>query len=177
MIHPVTVLELDADAKTVVRRRGHQGDEIEKYDIDIIQHRSYGLFCKFAVKNKYITHHFSQVLPSLNLLVTHFNWHSEHPLGNYDYYIDIVGEVEQGEEVWTVRDLYLDVLVFEGKRAKVLDTDEYLQAVDAGHFRPGERDLALERTHWLVNGLGEHGYHLDPFLAQQGVYLDWTETC
>ena len=168
--------KLDLSAKTKVRDKG---GEVERYDLDLIQRRPYGLLFKHPVENnKHVSHFATQVLPRLNLQITRFTWRNgDHPYGAYDYYIDIVGEVEQGDEVWTVRDLYLDVLIFEGRWAKIVDTDDYLQALGAGHFRPGERELTLERTHWLVNQLGEHGYHLDPFLAQHGVRLDWTEPC
>ncbi len=174
MIHPVTVVTLNLDTKTKVRDKG---GEIERYDLETARAHPHGvLYAHPTPDNKHVTRHISQVIPSLNLQVTRFNWRSgNHPYGAYDYYVDIIGEVEQNREVWTLRDLYLDVLVLEGKWARVIDTDEYLQAIDAGHFLPGERDLTLERTHWLVNGLGEHDCHLDPFLAQHGVHLDWTE--
>ena len=172
MIHPVTIVTLDLDAKTKVRNKGR---EVERYSLDTIELRSYGFLYAHSVENEYVARHTSQILPSLNLQVTRFNWYNEHPFGNYDYYVDILGEVEQEDEVWTMRDLYLDVLVFEGTRAKIIDTDEYLQAIDAGHFLSSERNLALKRTHWLVNGLGEHGYRLDSFLAQHDIRLDWTE--
>ena len=176
MIHPVTVITLDLDAKTKVRDKG---GEVERYDLETARAHPHGvLYAHPTPDNKHVTRHISHVLPSLNLQVTRFNWRdTEHPYGVYDYYIDIIGEVERDGEVWTLRDLYLDVLVLEGKWARVIDTEEYLQAVDAGHFLSGERDLALERTHWLVNGLGEHGYRLDPFLAQHDIRLDWTEPC
>ena len=174
MIHPPTTIELNLGAKTKVRDKG---GEVERYDLDTVQRRPHGLlYAHLTPDNKHVTRHISHVLPSLSLQVTRFNWRNTyHPYGAYDYYIDVIGEVRQNKEVWTVRDLYLDVLVLEGRWAKIIDTDEYLQAVDARHFLPGERDLALERTHWLVNGLGEHGYHLDSFLAEHQIHLDWTE--
>ena len=174
MIHPPTVITLDLEAKTKVRDKG---EEIERYDLETVQVRPYGLlYAHSTPDNRHVTRHISQVLPSLNLMVTRFNWrNTEHPYGKYDYYIDIIGEVKQSGEVWTLRDLYLDVLILEGKWVKVVDTEEYLQALDAGHFLPGERELALERTHWLINELSEHGYHLDAFLAAHQIQLDWGE--
>ena len=176
MIHPVTVVTLNLDAKTKVRDKG---GEVERYDLETIQSRPYGLFYAHSVEDdKYVAHMACQVIPSLYLQITRFTWRTDdHPYGDYDYYIDTIGEVEQKtegqNEVWTIRDLYLDVLVFEGKRAKIIDTDDYLQAVEAGHFLSGERELALERTHWLVNQLGEHGYSVDRFLAQHNMRLEW----
>lgn len=172
MIHPPTVITLDLDAKTKVRDKGK---EVERYTLDFVYSRPYGLFYAHrAEDNEHVNRVITQIIPDLNIQVTRFNWRSgNHPYGAYDYYVDIIGEVEQSKEVWAVRDLYLDVLVLEGKWAKVIDTDDYLQALDAGHFLPGERELALERTHWLVNQLGEHGYSLERFLAQHDIRLEW----
>ncbi len=165
------MITLNLEAKTKVRDKG---EEVERYALDFAHPRAYGLAYAHPVENKYVTRHDSQVLPSLNLQITRFDWRTDdHPYGKYDYYIDIIGEVEQNEEVWTVRDLYLDVLVLEGKWAKVVDTEDYLQAVDAGHFLADERELTLQRTHWLVNQLGEHGYSLERFLAQHDIRLEW----
>ncbi len=171
MIHPVTVVTLDLGAKTKVRDKG---DEVERYDLETIQPRPYGLFYAHSLEdNEHITHMACQVLPSLYLQVSRYTWRTdERPYGDYDFYVDIIGEVERGE-AWTVRDLYLDVLVFEEQWAKVVDTEDYLQAVEAGHFLPGERELTLGRTHWLVNQLGEHGYSLERFLAQHDIRLEW----
>ena len=172
MIHPPTVITLDLEAKTKVRDKG---EEVERYTLDFAYPRAYGLFYAHQTEdNEHVTRVITQVVPMLNLQVTRFNWRdTDHPFGAYDYYIDIIGEVEQNKEVWTVRDLYLDVLVLEGKWAKVVDTEDYLQAVDAGHFLAGERELTLQRTHWLVNKLGEHGYSLNRFLAQHDIRLEW----
>ena len=175
MIHPVTLIYLNLDAREKTRDKS---DGVERYSLETVQPRPYGLFYAHSVEDdKYVAHMACQVIPSLNLQITRFTWRTDdHPYGDYNYYIDIIGEVQQsksGQGEWTLRDLYLDVLVYEGKKVKIIDTDDYLQAVEAGHFRPGERELTLERTHWLVNQLGEHGYSLERFLAQHDIHLEW----
>ena len=96
MIHPVTVVTLDLNVKTKVRDKG---GEIERYDLETARAHPHGLlYAHSTPNNKHVTRHISHVLPSLNLQVTRFNWRSgNHPYGAYDYYIDIIGEVEQNK--------------------------------------------------------------------------------
>jgi predicted RNA-binding protein associated with RNAse of E/G family len=91
---------------------------------------------------------------------------------DYDYYVDIVSVTEQGER-WVVRDLYLDVLVFNGVRAKILDTDEYLAARAEGHMDAPEADDALLKLHEFLDGLARNGHSLERYLETQGVSLTW----
>ena len=114
-----------------------------------------------------------QVLPDLGLQVVRFEYREpKRPHANFDYYVDVVRVVEQGER-WVVRDLYLDVLVFEGERAKIIDTDEYLAAIEEGHLNVEEAAFALITAHALLNGLAKHKYNLAAYLQAEGVTLAW----
>ncbi len=114
-----------------------------------------------------------QVLPDLGLQVVRFEYRKpERPHANFDYYVDVVRVSEQGER-WVVRDLYLDVLVFEGERAEIIDTDEYLEATEEGHLDAEEAAYALTTAHILLNGLAKHGYSLAAYLQAEGVTLAW----
>lgn len=113
------------------------------------------------------------VLPKLGVEVSRFGYREAYrPENPFDYYVDVISVPEQGG-LWTVRDLYLDVLVYEGERVKILDTDEYLEALKEGHFLAGEAAHALEKAHAFVNGLAQRGYELDAFLQAEGVTLTW----
>lgn len=115
----------------------------------------------------------SHVLPRLGIEISRFGYREAYqPENPFDYYLDIVRVSEQGER-WTVRDLYLDVLVFDGERAKILDTDEYLAAIQEGHLSAEEAAYALEAAHMLVNSLAQHGYNLEAYLQAEGVTLTW----
>ncbi len=110
----------------------------------------------------------SHVLPALGLEVSRFGYRDAHQPGDpFDYYIDIARVSEQGER-WTVRDLYLDVLVFDGERAEILDTDEYLAALREGHLGADEAAYALETAHALLNKLATFGYSLEAYLHSEG---------
>ncbi len=115
----------------------------------------------------------AQVLPDLGLQIVRFDYRKpKRPHANFDYYVDMVRVVEQGER-WVVRDLYLDVLVYEGKRAEIIDTDEYLAAIEEGHLNAKEAAYALETAHQLLNGLAKHEYSLEAYLQAEGVTLAW----
>ena len=114
----------------------------------------------------------AHVLPNLGIRVSRFKRRREHAVDDYDYYVDIVNVVERGER-WVVRDLYLDVLVFEGEQAKILDTDEYLAAITEGHLEADEAAYALETAHTLLNKLAQHEYNLEMYLQTEGVTLTW----
>lgn len=114
----------------------------------------------------------SHVLPRLGTEVSRFEYRRERTLNDFDYYVDIVRVTEQGER-WVVRDLYLDVLVFTGARAKILDTDEYLAAMSKGHLEAGEAAYALSTAHTFVNNLARYGYDLEAYLHSEGVTLTW----
>ena len=114
----------------------------------------------------------SHVLPRLGVEVSRFEYRRQRTPDDFDYYIDIACVTEQGER-WVVRDLYLDVLVFTGERAKILDTDEYLAAITEGHLEADEAAYALETAHTLVNKLAQHGYNLENYLQTEGVTLTW----
>ena len=114
-----------------------------------------------------------QVLPNLGIQVVRFEYRKpKRTHANFDYYVDVMQVSEQGER-WVVRDLYLDILVFEGKRAEILDTDEYLAAIQEGHLNADEAAYALTTAHSLLNGLAKYGYSLEAYLQAEGVTLAW----
>lgn len=115
----------------------------------------------------------SHVLPALGVEISRFGYREAYqPERPFDYYVDIVSVPEQGK-FWTVRDFYLDVLIYDGERAKILDTDEYLAAIQEGHLTADEAAHALTALHAFVNGLARHGYNLDAYLQAEGVTLSW----
>lgn len=121
----------------------------------------------------------AHVLPELSVRVVRFRRrnakaddYAYYVDDDYDYYVDIVRVVAQGEQ-WVVRDLYLDVLVFDGVRAKILDTDEYLEACAEGHMDEDEAGYGLLKLHAFLDGLAKREYTLSRYLASQGVTLTW----
>ena len=134
------------------------------------------LFFALPVDGVAIDYLQAHVLPGIGFQVSKFNWRPHVSEGDkIDYYIDIVEITEHSSERWHVRDFYLDIVVVEGKHAEVLDTDEYLAAVQAGFLTHKEAAFALTKTHALLNALAKHGYSLEAYLNAQGTTLTWLE--
>ena len=128
------------------------------------------------VDHPYIAYLKAFTLPKLGIQINRFFHHDKEiprDYTYYDYYIDIGDVTEKTQEQWLLRDLYLDVVVAEGKAAHILDTDEYLQAITEQLIDTKEAAFALETTHNLINGLAENNYRLEPWLNQKGVELDF----
>ncbi len=111
------------------------------------------------------------MLPALDLVVTNFTSHPGCP-GHSRYYIDMA-TVQPDPEVWTVRDLYLDVVILPDGTPKLHDVDEYAEAVFEGHLTPDEQRRALLSAERVVNGLFAHNNDLDAWLASLNIHLKW----
>ncbi|MBB6097048.1 hypothetical protein HNR42_000462 [Deinobacterium chartae] len=114
----------------------------------------------------------AHLLPEQGLVVCRYTPHE----GRWwcDYYIDIARIHREGD-TWAVRDLYLDVAVFEGRAAQILDTDEFRAACCGGLLPPEEAMWAVETAHGLINGLACHSYRLEAWLAERGLHLSWRD--
>ncbi len=193
MIHPVVVSEHHlAEKYTIISRpEGRKSWPVDSYNV-----HEHGLYWALPLpenpsnKVKYIRAH---VLPQLGLQVCRFEWWRDHPYGGYDYYLDII-EADILGDVWTVRDYYLDLLVWEGERAVIHDSDEYLAALAANLITRDEAEHALMSAHVTLNGLGElhpkfskplmghdrketwgeHGHSLSAYLESRGIVLSWS---
>ena len=161
-MHPVTEAVYDFEKRQRLRHK------IEGVEISRLVHHNIGAN-ELVYVAEYDDHPESlamrgQVLPDLGLQVVQFEYREpKRPHANFDYYVDVVRVSEQGDR-WVVRDLYLDILVFEGKRAEIIDTDEYLAAVQENHLGAEEAAYALNTAHTLLNGLAQYGYSLRTWL-------------
>lgn len=112
------------------------------------------------------------ILPGQDIVISRFD-----PTGRSDripprFYIDMAA-IHPGPEVWTMRDLYLDVSISKEGIPRLLDADEYAEAVLEGHLTPDEQRRALLSAERVINGLFAHGNDLDAWLASLDIRLDW----
>ncbi|ULH16114.1 DUF402 domain-containing protein [Deinococcus sp. KNUC1210] len=98
-----------------------------------------------------------------------YDFHSERV---HDYYLDIA-TIQRQDDVWTVRDHYLDLLVWDGLCAEIADTDELSAAHQAGYISDAELHAALHTAHAVLNGLARHGYEMEGWLTSLGFKLAW----
>ena len=170
-MHTPTVITFDLKVKT--RRRASSAKD-ETFPLTFASAEPFGLHFGIGdVGDPAWTGLQAAILPKLNIQVTRFEWRKDVPGGyDYDFYIDVL-RVDQTGEVWQVTDLYLDILIYEGRRLTVTDTGEYLEAIAEGKLGRADAEHALSVTHETLNALARNGHSLNLFLKQRGVELPW----
>lgn len=147
------------------------------FKVDVYETTSDWLYlARPLIDHPYISYLKAFAIPPLGIQINKFFHHDvdiPKDYTFYDYYIDIGDVIEKKREQWVFRDLYLDVVVADGKAAHILDTDDYLHAVEENLIGAKEAAFALETTHKLLNGLAEHHYSLEAWLKQKGILLDF----
>lgn len=113
----------------------------------------------------------SWLLPELGIRVTDWWFHPGYER-DQDFYIDIVDVTRHGD-VWRTVDHYLDIVVRTGRDARVIDLDEYVEAVAAGVLDPAAAQRALVSSYRAVDALAAHRYDVNTWLAGQGMPLTW----
>jgi uncharacterized protein len=113
----------------------------------------------------------SWLLPSLGLRATVFHFNPGHEL-DQDYYLD-VGRYTAGANAWHSEDYYLDLVVRTGKGVELLDVDELLTAVRHGLLTPETGEYAVQTAVSTIDGLSNHDYDLNRWLADSGMSLTW----
>ncbi|MGY2893531.1 DUF402 domain-containing protein [Deinococcus sp. UYEF24] len=113
----------------------------------------------------------AHLLPGLDLVVTHFTARPGCP-EHSQFYIDMA-TINASADIWTVRDLYLDVVIEAGGTPRLVDGDEYAEAVLEGHLTPHEQRRALLSAAHVVNGLFAYGNNLQDWLASLNIHLEW----
>lgn len=115
------------------------------------------------VGHPHIAYMEAYLLPALGLQVNFWQHQPGSRYAWYDFYVDVM-TFETGKTCWTSRDLYLDIVVVEGKAAHIIDTDELLAAQTEGLLTSEEAAYALNTAHDFLNGLAKCAYSLRVWL-------------
>ncbi|OXM71810.1 MULTISPECIES: DUF402 domain-containing protein [Amycolatopsis] len=165
-IHPPKIETFDVANRTNTDPKGI-ARAVEEYRVE-----PFGLYLARPTPGRAQFHYLeSWVLPGLGLRLTDYWFRPGHER-DQDFYLDVVS-VERDGATWRTTDWYLDLVVREGERVDVLDTDELLAAARAGLLTAGEAERALEITFDAVNGLAAHGYRVGRWLATHDIHLTW----
>lgn len=166
--HPVKVEQHDT-------RAGIHHTNTGERPVDEYREHPHGLYVsRRFVAHPRIAHWQAHLLPELleggfGLQLCRYDFHGERA---HDFYID-VASISRDGPIWTVRDHYLDLLVWDGLCAEIADTDELNAALAAGFIGQPEYALAVAGAHAALNGLARHGYDVKAWLESQGLHLDW----
>ncbi|PRX46715.1 hypothetical protein B0I33_107293 [Prauserella shujinwangii] len=165
-IHPPKTETFDVSARTNTDPKGIVRD-VEEYRV-----RPFGLYmARPAPGRPQFRYLESWLLPDLGLRVTDF-WFNPGHEREQDFYLDVV-EVEIHGDTWLTTDLYLDLVLRNGRGVAVLDTDELLAAVRAGALAENRACRALETAYTAVDALAGHGYDLAEWLSTLDIELHW----
>jgi predicted RNA-binding protein associated with RNAse of E/G family len=141
--------------------------------VDAYRVTDFGLYMARPVDNHpEISYFRSWLLPELGLRVSRWGAHPGASFG-HDWYIDVV-DVEPGP-VWRTLDLYLDILVSNGRGQRLRDVDEVLAATAAGLIDNAAALRAIERAFEAADGIAAAGHDVDAWLTGQGIPVDWPQ--
>lgn len=164
--HPVKVERHDTS-----RREHHTNTGVRV--VETYREHGHGLYvARPFYQHPRVAYWEAHLLPELGVQVCRYELHGGRR--DFDYYIDVADIAREGP-LWTVRDLYLDVVVWTGVRAEIVDTPELLAARRAGLIAEDEAWGAVERAHGVLDGLSGAGYDLDRWLAGRSVVLRWRD--
>jgi predicted RNA-binding protein associated with RNAse of E/G family len=140
--------------------------------VDVYTVQPWGLYMARPAPGRTQFHYLeSWLLPSLGLRATVFHFNPGHEQ-DYDYYLD-VGEFISGPNVWRSEDYYLDLEVRTGRGVELTDVDELLDAVRLGLLTPEIAERAVSRAVDAIDGIARHDYHLQRWLAANGMPITW----
>ncbi|CAM4343939.1 DUF402 domain-containing protein [Deinococcus marmoris] len=161
--HPVKVERHDVQAKCHYTNTGVRA-------VKTYRETSAGLYvARDFVGHPRIRHWQAHLLPAQHLVVCRYAFHGRR---EHDYYID-VAQISREGGVWSVRDLYLDIVLHDGLGAEIADTDELLAAWEAGFLTSDELRQAIEVAHGTVSELARAEYTLNHWLTAQDLRLEW----
>jgi len=165
-MHPVKVERHDT-----ARREHHTNTGVRA--VEEYRQHEHGLFvARPFVAHPRIRYWEAHLLPALGVQLCRYTLHGHRR--DFDYYMD-VAHITEHDGIWTVRDLYLDLIIHDGARAEILDTDELLAARRAHLVAEDEALGAIERAHTILNDLARHAYCVNDWLERQGVHLTWRD--
>ena len=164
--HPPKVEVFDPAARANIDPKGILR-EVEEF-----REEPFGLYLARPTPGRAQFHYLeSWLVPGLGLRLTDF-WFSPGHERDQDFYLDVVRVHRDGPR-WVATDLYVDIVLKDKLSLKIIDTDELLEALEAGLVTAEEAEYALRTAYTAVEGLAAHGYDLAAWLATLDIALTW----
>ena len=166
-LHPVkqetfdTAANINTDPKGFLR------------EVDTFRVTDFGLYMARGANHPRFGYLESWLLPDLGLRANIFHFREGVDV-EQDYYFDVADITVEGD-VWTTRDLYIDLVSTSGEPVDVLDIDELAAATSTGLISAEEAERAMERTLTAVEGITRYSDDAMAWLRTQGMDLTWAE--
>lgn len=142
-------------------------------EVDTYRVTDFGLYMARGANHPRFGYLESWLLPDLGLRANIFHFREGVDV-HQDFYID-VADIDIDGDVWTTRDLYVDLVSTSGEPVDVLDIDELAAATSNGLISAEEAERAMERTLTAVEGITRYGDDAMNWLHTLGMDLTWAE--
>ncbi|APT84467.1 DUF402 domain-containing protein [Corynebacterium aquilae] len=142
-------------------------------DVDTYQVTDFGLYMARGADHPDFGYLESWLIPQLGLRANIFHYRPGHDRTE-DFYFDIADITVDGD-VWSTRDLYVDLLSTVGNPVDVDDIDELAAATSAGLITADEAERAIETTLTAVDGITRNGDDPMAWLKSIGIELTWAD--
>lgn len=166
-LHPVKQETFNTTDNINVDPKGFQR-EVDTYRVT-----DFGLYMARGANHPRFGYLESWLLPELGLRANIFHFREGVDV-HQDFYID-VADIDVDGDVWTTRDLYVDLVSTSGEPVDVLDIDELAAATSNGLISAEEAERAMERTLTAVEGITRYGDDVMSWLRTLGMDLTWAE--
>lgn len=141
--------------------------------VDSYRTTDFGLYMARGADHEKFGYMESWLLPELGLRATVFHFREGEEV-KQEYYFD-VADISVKNDVWSTRDLYVDLLSNTGQPVEVVDIDELSQATSQGLISAEDAEFAIETTLRAVEGITRHGDDAMAWLASLGYELTWAD--
>lgn len=166
-LHPVKQETFNTTDNINVDPKGFQR-EVDTYRVT-----DFGLYMARGANHPRFGYLESWLLPDLGLRANIFHFREGVDV-HQDFYVD-VADIDVDGDVWTTRDLYVDLVSTSGEPVDVLDIDELAAATSNGLISAEEAERAMERTLTAVEGITRYGDDVMSWLRTLGMDLTWAE--
>ncbi|MFP7366052.1 DUF402 domain-containing protein [Corynebacterium callunae] len=142
-------------------------------EVDTFKVTDFGLYMARGANHPRFGYLESWLLPELGLRANIFHFR-DGAAEKKDFYID-VAEIKVEDNIWTTRDLYVDLVSNVGQPVTVLDIDELAAATSAGLITADDAEKAIDATLNAVEGITRHGDDPMEWLRSKGIELTWAD--
>lgn len=166
-LHPVKEETFNTTERVNVDPKGYLR-EVDTYTVT-----DFGLYMARGANHPKFGYLESWLLPKLALRANIFHFRDGVD-ERQDFYID-VAEIHREDDVWTTRDLYVDLISNTGEPIDVHDIDELSAATSAGLISAEDAEKAIDATLTAVEGITRYGDNAMEWLKALGMELTWAD--